>query len=54
MEQTADIKILNEKIERESAFVDIVRMEMNKVIIGQKHLIDSLLVGLLGDGHILL
>lgn len=54
MEQTAGIKILNEKIERESAFVDIVRMEMNKVIIGQKHLIDSLLIGLLGDGHILL
>lgn len=54
MEHTADIKILNEKIERESAFVDIVRMEMNKVIIGQKHLIDSLLIGLLGDGHILL
>ncbi len=54
MEQTANIKILNEKIEKESAFVDIVRMEMNKVIIGQKHLIDSLLIGLLGDGHILL
>lgn len=54
MEQTAGIKILNEKIERESAFVDIVRMEMNKVIIGQKHLIDSLMIGLLGDGHVLL
>jgi len=54
MEQTADIKILNEKIERESAFVDMVRMEMNKVIVGQKHLIDSLLIGLLGNGHILL
>lgn len=54
MEQTADIKILNEKIEKESAFVDIVRMEMNKVIVGQKHLIDSLLIGLLGNGHILL
>ena len=52
MEQTADIKILNEKIERESAFVDMVRMEMNKVIVGQKHLIDSLLIGLLGNGQI--
>ncbi|MFN8239520.1 MAG: AAA family ATPase [Bacteroidales bacterium] len=54
MEQTADIRALNEKIEKESAFVDIIRMEMNKVIIGQRHLIDSLLIGLLGNGHILL
>ena len=54
MEQTSDIRILNEKIERESAFVDIIRMEMNKVIIGQKHLTDSLLIGLLSNGHILL
>jgi len=54
MEQTADIRILNEKIEKESAFVDIIRMEMNKVIIGQKHLIDSLMIGLLSNGHILL
>jgi len=54
MEQTIDIKILNEKIERESAFVDIIRMEIGKVIIGQKHLIDSLMIGLLANGHILL
>mgnify|MGYP001791822057 CR=1 FL=1 len=54
MEQTADIRILNEKIEKESAFVDIIRMEMNKVIVGQKHLIDSLMIGLLANGHILL
>jgi MoxR-like ATPase len=54
MEQTADIRILNEKIERESTFVDIIRMEMNKVIIGQKHLTDSLMIGLLANGHILL
>src|SRR4030043_1224154 len=54
MEQTSDIRILNEKIEKESAFVDIIRMEMNKVIVGQKHLIDSLMIGLLGNGHILL
>jgi MoxR-like ATPase len=54
MEQTADIRILNEKIEKESAFVDIVRMEMNKVIVGQKHLIDSLMIGLLANGHLLL
>jgi MoxR-like ATPase len=54
MEQTADIRVLNEKIEKESAFVDMIRMEMNKVIIGQKHLTDSLLIGLLANGHILL
>ncbi|MBN2632275.1 MAG: AAA family ATPase [Bacteroidales bacterium] len=54
MEQTTDIRLLNEKIEKESAFVDIVRMEMNKVIIGQKHLTDSLMIGLLANGHLLL
>jgi MoxR-like ATPase len=54
MEQTTDIKLLNEKIEKESSFVDIIRMEMNKVIIGQKHLVDSLMIGLLANGHILL
>lgn len=54
MEQTTDIRILNEKIEKESAFTDIIRMEMGKVIIGQKHLIESLMIGLLADGHILL
>jgi len=54
MEQTADIRTLNEKIEKESAFVDIIRIEMNKVIVGQKHLTDSLLIGLLANGHILL
>ena len=54
MEHTSEIRLLNEKIEKESAFVDIIRMEMNKVIIGQKHLTDSLLIGLLTNGHILL
>ncbi len=49
-----DIRALNEKIERESAFIDILTLEMNKVIIGQKHMIDRLLIGLLGQGHILL
>ncbi|MDR2010964.1 MAG: AAA family ATPase [Bacteroidales bacterium] len=49
-----DIKELNEKIQKESAFVDIVNMEMKKVIVGQKHLIEGLLIGLLSDGHILL
>jgi len=51
---TIDIKTINEKIERESAFVDLLMMEMNKVIVGQKHMVERLLIGLLGQGHILL
>ena len=54
MMQTVDIKELNERIQQESSFVDMVSMEMNKVIVGQKHLVESLLVGLLSNGHILL
>ncbi|MEM7186970.1 MAG: MoxR family ATPase [Bacteroidota bacterium] len=57
MEQTAtalDIGALNEKIEKESAFVEILTMEINKVIVGQKHMVERLLIGLLGQGHILL
>ena len=49
-----NIKELNERIERESAFVDMVTMEMNKVIVGQKQLVEDLLIGLLANGHILL
>ena len=49
-----DVRAINEKIERESAFVDILTLEMNKVIVGQKQMIESLLIGLLGNGHILL
>ncbi|WP_047548680.1 AAA family ATPase [Psychroserpens sp. Hel_I_66] len=51
---TIDIKSINEKIERESAFVDLLMMEMNKVIVGQRHMVERLLIGLLGQGHILL
>ena len=51
---TIDIKSINEKIEKESAFVDLLTLEMNKVIIGQKHMVERLLIGLLGQGHILL
>lgn len=57
MEDTAsalDIGALNEKIEKESAFVDLLTLEMNKVIVGQKHMVERLLIGLLGQGHILL
>ena len=51
---SVNIKELNERIERESAFVDVVTGEMNKVIIGQKPLIENLMIGLLSGGHILL
>src|SRR5690554_7814117 len=49
-----DIKALNEKIQKESSFVDLLTMEMDKVIVGQKYMVERLLVGLLSDGHILL
>ncbi len=49
-----DIKLLNEKIQQESSFVDLITMEMQKVIIGQKQMIERLLIGLLSNGHILL
>lgn len=52
--ETVNIKELNDRIQKESAFVDIITMEMNKVIVGQKHLVENLLIGLLADGHILL
>lgn len=54
VQSSLNIKELNERIRLESSFVDIVNMEMGKVIVGQKHLLESLLVGLLADGHILL
>lgn len=49
-----DIKELNEKIQRESAFIDLITMEMDKVIVGQKYMTERLLIGLLSNGHILL
>ena len=49
-----DIKAINEKIEKESAFVELLTLEINKVIVGQKHMVERLLIGLLGKGHILL
>ncbi len=51
---SVDIRAINEKIERESGFIDLLKLEMNKVIVGQKHMIERLLIGLLGNGHILL
>jgi MoxR-like ATPase len=52
--QSFDIQALNAKIQQESAFIDLINMEVNKVIVGQKHLMESLLIGLLANGHILL
>ena len=49
-----DIRELNEKIQRESQFIDLINLEMNKVIVGQKHMTERLLIGLLTNGHILL
>lgn len=49
-----DIKAINEKIQRESSFIDVLQLEMSKVIVGQKYMIERLLVGLLANGHILL
>jgi len=54
MSEVINIKELNERIERESVFVDTLRTEMGKVIVGQSHLVDTLLIGLLSNGHILL
>ena len=49
-----DIKLLNEKIQQESSFVEMISLEMNKVIIGQKAMVERLMIGLLANGHILL
>lgn len=54
MAEAIDIRELNVLIEQKSAFVSNLTMGMNRVIIGQKHLVDTLLIGLLSDGHILL
>ena len=54
MSEVINIKELNERIERESVFIDTLTLEMGKVIVGQKHLVDTLLIGLLSNGHILL
>ena len=49
-----DISAINEKIQKESAFIDLLTLEINKVIVGQKHMVERFLIGLLGRGHILL
>ncbi len=54
MQETTDIKELNERIGRESSFIDLINREISRVIVGQKHLTDSMLIGILSDGHILI
>ena len=52
--QPLDMNVLNEKIQKESAFIDLLTLEINKVIVGQKEMVERLLIGLIGQGHILL
>lgn len=54
MAETIDIRELNERIEKQSAFITNLTTGMNQIIVGQKHLVESLLIGLLSDGHVLL
>lgn len=54
MAESIDIRALNERIEKQSAFVTNLTAGMDQVIVGQKHLVESLLIGLLSDGHVLL
>ena len=54
MAESIDIRELNERIERQSAFVTNLTTGMDQIIVGQKHLVESLLIGLLSDGHVLL
>lgn len=54
MAESIDIRELNERIERQSAFVTNLTIGMDQIIVGQKHLVESLLIGLLSDGHVLL
>jgi MoxR-like ATPase len=53
-DKNVDISKINELIQKESGFIDLLNLEINKVIIGQQHMIESLLIGLLSNGHILL
>ncbi|MEI7596785.1 MAG: AAA family ATPase [Bacteroidota bacterium] len=54
MQTSVDIRELNERIQQESSFIDLLTLEMGKVIIGQKHMTERLMIGLLSNGHILL
>jgi MoxR-like ATPase len=52
--QATDIAALNEKIEKESAIIGLLNNQVSKRIIGQKKMVEGLLIGLLGNGHVLL
>ena len=52
--ESIDIKALNEKIQQNSAFLDLLNMEISKSIVGQKYMIERLMIALLSQGHILL
>ena len=52
--ETLNIQELNERVQRESAFVDVLSMELGKTIVGQKHMVEALMIGLLSNGHVLL
>lgn len=51
---SVDIRALNERIHQQSAFIDLLNMELNKAVVGQKHMVERLLIGLLANGHVLL
>ena len=51
---SVDIRELNERIQKESAFIDLINLEMDKVIVGQKYMVERLMIGLLSNGHVLL
>lgn len=54
MQEMIDIRELNDRIQRESSFVDLITLEMGKSIVGQKHMVERLMIGLLSNGHVLL
>ncbi len=51
---SVDIRALNERIHQQSSFIDLLNMELNKAVVGQKHMVERLLIGLLANGHVLL
>jgi len=54
LSSSVDIRELNDRIHQQSAFIDLLTMELNKALVGQKHMVERLLIGLLTQGHILL
>src|SRR5579883_968064 len=51
---SVDIRELNERIHQQSAFIELLNMELNKAVVGQKHMVERLMIGLLANGHVLL